>query len=419
MKVTVKNAHLAGEVKIPASKSEAHRAMICAALSDDACELHFDGICSDIEATADCLASLGAGICRTDYGYMITPIDRVRTDAYLRCRDSGSTLRFLIPVSAALGADATFFMEGKLSQRPLSPLDAELARCGVKLTQNARELHVAGQLSEQSFSISGSVSSQFISGLMLTLPLMGGGTVTLVGKTESFDYIRLTADAMRRFGVNVEISDDKITVGGSYISPGIVRVSGDWSSASFWAVAGALSGDGITCRGVDLSSTQGDRRILEILSRMGAEVTCFDDAFWVRSCGRLNAVNIDAADIPDAVPIISVAAATANGKSRISGASRLRFKESDRIATVSELLTRMGVAVRELPDGLEIDGCDRLSGSIIDPHLDHRIAMCAAVAATSADGEVTVTNAECVGKSYGAFWDDYVSLGAHIEKYDD
>lgn len=419
MKAIIKGANLSGELTVPASKSEAHRALICAALSNAPCRLDFDGICSDIEATADCLRALGARVELTEHGCLVTPITEVTTGARLNCRDSGSTLRFLIPVSAALGAEPVFHTEGRLAERPLYPLDAELARCGVSITKNGRALSVSGRLSERHFSISGAVSSQFISGLMLALPLVGGGSITLEGKTESVDYIRMTADAMRRFGVDVRLLDGEITVSGKYISPDRVRICGDWSSASFWAVAGALSKDGITCRGIDAYSTQGDRRILDVLSQMGAEVLCGDDFFTVKGTRRLDAVNIDASDIPDAVPIISVAAATAVGTSHIGGCARLRFKESDRIATVSELLSRMAASVRALHDGLEIDGTDCLSAAVIDPHLDHRIAMCAAVAASVADGEVTVTNAECVGKSYPSFWDAFASLGAHVELTDE
>lgn len=415
MNITVKSANLSGTVAVPASKSEAHRAMICAALSDKPCKIYINGICSDIEATADCLCALGAGVVKTEFGYEISPIKTVRRGACLRCRDSGSTLRFLIPVAAALDAECSFYMEGKLCDRPLSPLDEELARCGVCLTKDGRNLSLSGKLSECELSISGGVSSQFISGLMLALPIVGGGHISLFGNTESVGYINLTAGIMRKFGIKTEIASDCIAVEGAYRSPQNITVSGDWSSASFWAVAGALSEDGITCTGIDSDSIQGDRRILDVVHDMGAEVSIDKCSFTVRSRGRLHAVNLYCEHIPDAVPVISVAAAVAIGRTVLDGAARLRFKESDRLATVSELLSRMNGNVSELSSGLVIDGCEKLSGAVIDPYFDHRIAMCAAVAAIATNGDVTVTHAECVSKSYPHFWEDFAALGGEIE----
>lgn len=415
MNVKIKSARLSGRVTVPASKSEAHRYMICAALSDSVTDVVINGICSDIEATADCLAALGAEVIPTDFGYRITPVFKASKGGLLRCRDSGSTLRFLIPVSAVLGADADFYMEGKLHERPLFPLDAELARHGIAITKEGRMLSVRGKLNSQNFRIDGGVSSQFISGILMALPVIGGGTVTLAGKVESVDYIKITMDAMRAFGVDVKLCGNVLTVpGGGYISPHKVTVSGDWSGASFWIAAGALSDDGITCHGVDLSSTQGDRKILDSALKIGANVT-FGDASVTVKRGKLRAFDTDAVHIPDAVPVISVLCALADGTSHITGAARLRLKESDRLAVMTELLTKMGCDVTELADGLVINGREKLSGAVIDAHRDHRIAMSAAVAAMMCDGEVTVMGAECVNKSYSAFWDDYVSLGAVIE----
>lgn len=415
MNVLIKSAHLSGEVTVPSSKSEAHRYMICAALSDKVTDVVIHGICSDIEATADCLSALGAGVVRTDFGYRITPVSKTSKDALLKCRDSGSTLRFLIPVSAALGADADFYMEGKLHERPLYPLDAELLRHGVTLAKNGRTLSVRGKLSSNSFHIDGSVSSQFISGILMALPVLGGGIVILEGKVESVDYIKITIDAMKVFGVDVSFEGNVLTVPAKgFTSPGRVTVCGDWSGASFWIAAGALSENGITCKGIDLSSTQGDRRILDVLTAMGAEIEYGYDSVTVKKA-YLHATDTDAANIPDAVPVISVLCAIAEGRSHITGAARLRLKESDRLAVMSELLRAMGTSVTELKDGLIIDGAGSLNGAVIDAHDDHRIAMSAAIASMMCNGDVTVTGAECVSKSYSAFWDDFVSLGAVIE----
>ncbi|MCQ2456770.1 MAG: 3-phosphoshikimate 1-carboxyvinyltransferase [Clostridia bacterium] len=408
MDITIKKIPTGGRITAPSSKSEAHRLLIAAALSESPTEIKLNVLSDDISATADCLSSLGAGVTRTEYGFLVTPIRDVKKDAVLRVRESGSTLRFLLPVAAALGGGASFVMEGRLPERPLFPLDAELCRHGASLGKNGNILTVSGKTKGGEYKIRADVSSQFISGLLFSLPLSGGGKVTLEGRLESADYVKMTVDAMRAFGVEVREETGGYTVEGKYSSPGKVTVGGDFSGAAFYICAGALT-DEITVSGLDMSSSQGDRRIVDIVRGMGANVTVGED-FVTVSRGKLHGTKLDASDVPDLVPTVAALAACADGVTEITGAARLRLKESDRIATVAEMLRALGTEVTEKDDGLTVVG-GKLCGGTVDSHGDHRIAMSAAVAALGAADEVTVRGAECVSKSYPTFWNDYNLLG--------
>ncbi len=413
MNVIINKACLEGEVTIPSSKSEAHRYLICAALSDGVTQLDVHGICSDIEATVDCLVALGAEISKNENGYVVSPIKETTKNPVLKCRDSGSTLRFLLPVAAAMGCDPSFEMEGRLPSRPLYPLDAEMLRHGTSMVKDGSMLSLSGRMTGNSYSIAANVSSQFVSGILMMLPTVGGGKVKLTENVESAAYIGMTVKVMREFGITVEIKENVITVSGKYKSPRRCASLGDWSGAAFWAAAGAISEKGITCRGVDLDSAQGDAEILNVLSSMGADVTLGDGWFKV-SASQLKGTLIDGANIPDLIPVLSAAASVAEGKTEIVRAARLRLKESDRLALMREVLTSLGAEVTELDDGLTVVGKSSLSGGVIDSGADHRIAMSAAVAAVKCSGKVIVRGAECVAKSYPAFWDDFASLGADI-----
>ena len=393
MTQTIPRSHLSGSIPAIPSKSAAHRLYICAALANTPTVITCDGTSKDIEATKACLAAMQAG----------QPI--------LPCGESGSTLRFLLPVVAALGLEADFRMEGRLPQRPLAPLDEQLQAHGVTLTRPQPDLlHVSGRLTPGAFTLPGNVSSQYISGLLFALPLLDGeSTLTVTGAVESAPYIAMTLDALHQFGVRPELHNNVYTIAPTpYVSPGIAAVEGDWSNAAFWLCAGALSGP-VTVTGLNPDSLQGDKAIFEILSRFGANTQQTDGSFTV-SPGPLTAIDIDAAAIPDLVPVLSVAAAAAKGTTRIYNAGRLRLKESDRIQTVLAMLRSLGADAEETADGLLIHGGKPLSGGTVDSANDHRIAMAAAVAGTLCP--VTVTGAEAVQKSYPKFWEDYEKMKA-------
>ena len=409
---TVAPGPRAGVIQIPASKSQAHRMLICAALSREPSRLILDGFSADIEATMQCLEALGARCEETANGLSVTPVGVCPAQARLDVGESGSTLRFLLPVLGALGVQAEIRMHGRLPERPLSPLWEVLEAHGMRLQQDGTILHTDGQLIAGDYSLPGSVSSQFISGLLFALPLLGGNsTLAVTGALQSARYVSMTEQALAEAGILTKKDGPVWQIGGGqrYASPAVQTVEGDWSNAAFFLCMGALSATGVTVTGLNSTSLQADRAITEILVRFGAELTVSEDAVTVRR-GVLHGITLDAGPIPDLVPVVSCLAALCDGETRVENAARLRLKESDRLQTTAALLSALGGSVRELPDGLIISGRGRLSGGTVDACGDHRIAMSAAMAACGCEGPVTVSGSECVAKSYPAFWEDFASL---------
>ena len=413
MNVTLRGGARSGCVRIPASKSQAHRLLICAALGDRPVTVLCDGMNADICATVRCLEALGASVERREENILlVTPIYAVpKGECVLHCGESGSTLRFLLPVVGALGAQANFLREGRLPQRPLAPLDRELACHGMTLCEDGTALHVSGRLTGGDFVIPGNVSSQYISALLFALPMLPlNSTLRVTGILESAPYVAMTEEVLRKAGIRLEKEKQtyRIPGGQRFVLPERVTVEGDWSGAAFFLCMGALSDDGVRVEGLNLNSAQGDRAILTILRGFGAIVEEQSGVVHVRR-GELRPHVIDAAATPDLVPTLSALAAAVPGETRIENAARLRLKESDRLRTTAAMLTALGASVQELPDGLVIRG-GGLHGGVVDAANDHRIAMAAAVAACAAKGEVAVLNAECTEKSYPAFWTDFAQL---------
>ena len=414
MNVTLRGGARSGCVRIPASKSQAHRLLICAALGDRPVSVLCDGMNADIHATIRCLEALGASV-RPHEGnaLFVTPVSAVpEGERVLNCGESGSTLRFLLPVVGALGAQANFLREGRLPQRPLAPLDRELACHGMTLCEDGAALHVSGRLTGGDYVIPGNVSSQYISALLFALPMLPvNSTLRVTGILESAPYVAMTEEVLRKAGIRLEKEKQTYLIPGGqcFALPDRVTVEGDWSSAAFFLCMGALSTQGVRVEGLAPNSAQGDRAILSLLRDFGAIVEEQDGAVIVRRGEALHPCVIDAAATPDLVPALSALAATVPGETRIENAARLRLKESDRLRTTDAMLTALGASVRELPDGLVIRG-GALHGGTVRAENDHRIAMAAAVAACAAEGEVTVLNAECTEKSYPAFWTDFAQL---------
>lgn len=409
---TITPAPLGGSIAAMASKSRAHRLLLCAALSQKPVTVHCAARSADILATVACLRALGAGIIDTGDGFAVTPLDRtaIPANAVLDCGESGSTLRFFLPVVCALGVPVQIKMHGRLPERPLSPLYEELVAHGAVLgAPGSNPLPACGPLNGTDFVIDASVSSQFISGLLFALPLLGGGTVQLTGRIESAAYLDMTVEALRLSGISVDWADNTYTVRGDYNMSADCRVEGDWSNAAFWLCAGAIGTGPITMTNLNLTSSQGDRAVVNILRQFGASITEDGDTVTVTPA-KLHGIRIDAAQIPDLVPVLSVVAALAEGETEICNAGRLRIKESDRLTTTANLLSALGGQVEELAEGLRIRGIAKFHGGEIDACNDHRIAMAAAVAASAADGTVTITGAEAVNKSYPDFWRDYDAM---------
>lgn len=418
MDLKISPRKLNGKIAAITSKSDAHRCLICAALCDEPTEVKICDTNRDIEATIECLEALGAKIiaCENDI-FKVEGIKIVPRAAKLNCCESGSTLRFILPLAAHFDSDICLFGEGRLPQRPLSPLKEQLEAHGCKFSNDKLPFSVSGKIVPGKFELPGNVSSQYITGLLLALPLLEGDSeIALTSPLQSAGYVDMTIRTLSLFGIDIEIFPNglgyKIKGKQKYRSPKRITVEGDWSNAAFWLSAGAI-GEQIQMSGLDFNSVQGDKMIAELLKSFGAAVTQSNDVCLV-SPADMRPIEIDAALIPDLVPILSVAACKANGVTKIKNAERLRIKESDRLKTVFEMITNLGGDITELSDGLIINGTGSLKGGRVDSFNDHRIAMSAAIASIICERDVIITGAQAVEKSYPKFFEDMAALGGVI-----
>jgi 3-phosphoshikimate 1-carboxyvinyltransferase len=423
-----------GKVQAVTSKSAAHRLLICAALAQEETFVSCPERSEDIDATARCLQAIGADIRYEKDGFLVKEGTRDKgmgnSDAAvehsLDCGESGSTLRFLLPVCGALGLRTSFNMKGQLPKRPLSGLYEEMQTHGCNLSApGSSPLNCEGQLKSGEYTLPGNISSQFISGLLFALPLLEGDSVIRVTDgLESRPYIDMTLEALKLFGIKIEESELPVPhspspsvpqspifhIPGSqtYVSPGPVRAEGDWSNAAFWLSAGAIGAGSISCTGLKQDSCQGDQAIAALLARFGAHISYDRDNVTV-SPGTLRGIDIDAKDTPDLVPVLAAVASVAEGETIIRNARRLRLKESDRLRTVAASLSSLGADVVETEDGLVIHGKKTLPGGETESFGDHRIAMTVAALSAACTGPVVIRNAEAVKKSYPGFFDDFNS----------
>lgn len=414
MNVTLNNLSPSGTITAIPSKSHAHRLLICAAFCSAGTETVIECGRSndDIDATARCLNALGADI-RYNNGYFyVKPIKSPVDNALLDVGESGSTLRFLVPVVSALGVTAHFQMKGRLPNRPLSPLREEMIAHGVTFSEiGSNPLTMCGKLRGGDFSFDGGISSQFTTGLLLAMPLIGEpAKVTLSGKIESRPYIDLTISTMRSFGIEADAGTNSFSAKGHFTSPGMISAEGDWSNAAFMLALGALSKNGVTVQKLDMNSTQGDRTIIQILEKFGAKPIYNDKDITFKHTEMNGVSEIDASDIPDLVPILSVVSSSAIGTTVIKNCARLRLKESDRIASVCAMINSLGGNAKSVGDDIVICGNGKLKGGTVDSCNDHRIAMSASVAAVICENQVTIVDAEAVRKSYPSFYDDLGAL---------
>jgi 3-phosphoshikimate 1-carboxyvinyltransferase len=415
MTIELYPAKLSGEIEIVKSKSAAHRVLILSALSDQPTSIFLGQISNDIQATINCLTALGAQIVKkTPFEVIVYPIKEVPLRPLLDCDESGSTLRFLLPIAAALTASASFAGKGRLPDRPLSPLKEELEKCGICFSNDKLPFTIKGKVANNNFSLAGDISSQFISGLLMTLPLLGGGSITLTTELESKGYIDITLDAMKRFGVEAKQTTDgyQVDANARYASAKSVSVEGDWSNAAFFLVGGAICGD-VSVYGLNKDSPQGDKKILDILKKMGADIAINETHITAKK-SDLQGIDIDARDIPDLVPILAVAASAAAGTTRILNAGRLRIKESDRLTAMFENLSALGVDIRQLEDALVINGGRPVLGGKADSFSDHRIAMSLSILAGIAKDKIKLTGAQAAAKSYPDFYQAFVKVGGII-----
>ena len=391
MNVTITPKPLAGTVTPPPSKSIAHRALIAAALAEGESRLSNLAQSRDIQATRDCLAALKHG--RPAGADGLPRLD---------CGESGSTLRFLIPVALALRGGGHFTGRGRLLERPLGPYFTLFDEKGISYEKTGDGLTVRGRLTPGRYALPGDVSSQFVTGLLYALPLLEGDSeIVLTTPLESRGYVDLTLDALEKFGVAVEEGPQGFRAPGNQtFRARDLTIEADWSQAAFWYAANFLDGD-IEIQGLNHDSVQGDRRI------------ALD--YW--TLARPGEVELDVSQCPDLAPPLAAISAGRCGVTHLTHAARLRDKESDRLSAVAEVLTALGAEVLEGPDSLTLTGRDSLpGGAVVDSRNDHRIAMMAAVAALACEAPVTITGAECVAKSYPSFWEDYEKLGGDIRR---
>ena len=408
-------ALLGGTIPAIASKSDAHRLLILAALSHGETRLIMEQRSEDTDATIGCLRALGAAIEILPDGVVVRGIEHPNENPLLDCGESGSTFRFILPVACALCEKARFTGSGRLPERPIGELLRVMQAHGVSFSNERLPFTTAGRLTGGDFSLPGNVSSQYLTGLLLALPtIRSDSTISLTTRLESAAYVEITLHALRRFGVRVRMEDGAYAVSGGQAiqSPGTLAVDGDWSNAAFFLAAGAL-GNPVTVTGLSLDSPQGDNAILSALRKFGASVEATTEAVLV-SPAQLAGCTIDVGETPDLLPILAVLGACAAGETRLVNAARLRLKESDRLASVSAILRALGGTVTELPDALMITG-GALAGGTVDSCRDHRIAMSAAIAAIRCANEVSILGADAVNKSYPAFYTDYNQLGGHAD----
>lgn len=409
-----------GTVNVPPSKSDVHRAIICAAMANGVSRISPVALSNDIKATIGCIKALGADAVLENNVLTVDGTNMYKNKtALLDCGESGSTLRFFIPIAAVGNINAIFVGKGKLPQRPIGIFTEALPKAGtVCKTEGGLPLEIKGQLKSGIFEIPGNVSSQFITGLLLALPILEGDSeIVLTSPLESVGYIAMTIRTMKQFGVNIQATEKGWHIkGGQSYKTCDYTTDGDWSQAAFFMVLGAVSGK-VTVKGVAKDSTQGDKKCAEILARFGAKVTQLDNEVTVEK-GELKAITIDASQIPDLVPVLSVCAAFAEGTTKIINAERLRIKECDRLKATAELLNNLGGKVKELSDGLEITGVSSLKGGNVNGYNDHRIVMSAAVCAARSDEDITATFAMSINKSYPDFYIDYNSIGGKANVLD-
>lgn len=416
--IKIENRQLKGSLDAISSKSMAHRYLFCSALSDSETLLYLPDISEDIQITINCLKTLGAKIeIKEDY-LLIKPIDKTKLSKEIYSfdlKESGTTLRFLLPIASTLVESSKFTGSGRLPARPIKELLQILKKSNCILSSDNMPFEIINKFKFKDVSIVGNISSQYISGLLLASPLQDEDiNINVLGNLESKPYVDMTIQVMKEYGVYVNEAKNNYSVNKTYYkSPKKAVVEGDWSNMAFFLVAGAISENPINISGLNLNSLQGDKKILEILKSFGANIS-MDKSMITVSKNILNPLEIDISDIPDLLPILAVLSAKAIGKTRFYNAGRLRFKESDRLKSTSNMIKNLGGNSIEKDDELIIIGSGKLNGGSVDSYNDHRIAMSASIASIICKNPVILKNEKSVNKSYSKFYKDFESLGGSI-----
>ncbi len=400
VKITPKK--LKGKVSAPPSKSAAHRAVLCASLASGVSTISNLSYSQDILATLSAAECLGAKTTIEGSTATITGMCEELNGVLIDCNESGSTLRFIIPIALAIGGSFSVTGRGRLLDRPLDDYYKIFDKQGISYKKEADRIYFDGKLTGGIYELSGNVSSQYITGLLFALPLLQNDSeIVITTPLESAGYINMTLEALSRYGIDIKVSDNLRHYhikGNQKYNPCDYAVEGDYSQAAFYLVANAIGND-IDIEGLPKTSTQGDKAILDVIRTMESQK---------------GERTIDASQIPDLVPIMSVLATQTEGTTHIVGAARLRIKESDRLSAVTSELTKLGAKIDEFEDSITVYGKTALTGGVVDSHNDHRIVMSLAIASTVANGNVIINGADSVKKSYADFWDKFCELGGSI-----
>ena len=423
MDVKILPGTLSGTLEAIPSKSELHRMLICAAFADNPTGILFApsaytdeaALPNDIRATISCLRALGAAFIVSPGRIAVTPADphKKADSPLLDCGESGSTLRFLLPVAAAVSEEPSFTGGGRLPERPIGELANALKNHGIRFSADKLPFTCSGVLSGGVFEIPGDISSQYLTGLLLALPLLPeSGTIRLTTALRSSAYIDITEQVMSDFGIRIERSGNEFRTTGANRchTPGTIRAGGDWSNmAAFLAASAMRKGNRIQCLGLRNDSCQGDKHVLDLLRGFGAGVHLTEDTITTE-WQPLSGTSIDIDETPDLLPVLAAAGCAAEGETLFFNAGRLRLKESDRIESTARMIRSLGGTVRTTADSLVIEGNGSLKGGEVDAENDHRIVMAAAAASVICEEPVIIHGAEAVNKSYPGFWNDFRSL---------
>jgi len=426
----IKSKPLDGTIMAQPSKSMAHRAIICASMAAGTSKIDNVVLSDDISATIGAVSQLGAEIKIEDslkyIGRKLITIDSngkiSSKEKVIDCRESGSTARFMMPITRLDDSSSTFTGCGRLTERPFDIYKNLFAEKGITYKDNEGKMPIilSGRLTPGIYNLSGAVSSQFVSGLLFALPLLEGDSeINITGDLQSLPYIKMTMEVLKEFGINIKHEADyrKIIMPGNqqYKALPLYVVEGDWSQAAFFCAMGVISGR-ITITGLNIDSCQGDKVIMDILQEMGAIPEIGDEGIKF-SRTKLSGIRVDVSQCPDLVPAVSVAASVAEGTTSIVNAARLRIKESDRLMTTCRELNNLGADIIEKADGLIINGKRGLTGGKAFGSGDHRIVMAIAAASAICRQDVEIEGYEAIKKSYPEFWNDFISLGGEVEYY--
>lgn len=430
MNIEIKPEETGGNIYIPPSKSISHRAIIAASLANGRSRIDHVLLSEDVKATLEAVKLIGAEIeaeQETEDGLFtlfITGNPEPQThDALIDCEESGSTLRFLIPIIAIDAENTVLIGKGRLPDRPLQPYFDIFDSQGFEYEVDDKYLPLIlnGELEPGEFKLKGDISSQFITGLLFALPLLDGDSrIILTTELESRPYVNLTLKVLSEFGINIEeVSDREFFIPGDQnYRPTSMIINGDYSQAAFWFVNGLINKETIL---KDLSDKtfQGDFMITSIINDNGGNVIYNSQRNdWTSSPAKFKAFNVNVSDHPDLVPILAIAAGLAEGTSRISGINRLKYKESNRVKSTLAMLDSYGISGYTEDDTLVIEGKDYFTGGTVDSFGDHRIAIAAAIGSGRATGDVIITEAQCVNKSYPNFWEDFHAAGGVFNELD-